>query len=106
MAKKSTVNKRYSTSRAFETRKGGISKVRRVLFTILVLLIVAATVFFLVVRSGSQVSIFENAVSSLITPVQNFFRTVTTDVKTFFTNWHNYDTLQANYDALEFENEQ
>ena len=106
MAKKSTGNKRYSTSGAYGNKKSRVGKVRRVVFTILVLLIVAATVFFLVFRSGEQISIFENAVGSLITPVQNFFRTVTTDVKTFFTNWHNYDTLQANYDALEFENEQ
>ena len=49
MAKKSTVNKRYSTAGAFGSKKSGAGKLRRVLFTILVLLIVAATVFFLLV---------------------------------------------------------
>lgn len=105
MAKKSKGTKRYATAKSVGQKTGG-SKLRRILFTILVLLVVAATVFFLIIRSGDQISIFENAVGSLVTPVQNFFRTATDNVKTFVTNWHNYDTLQADYDKLEFENEQ
>ena len=57
-------------------------------------------------RSGGQVSIFENAVGSLLTPVQNAFHTVASKVKGIATNWRSYGALQADYDAIAFENEQ
>ena len=58
MAKKKTSGKRYSTKRNPEVRKSRFRKLRRILFTILVVLVVAATIFFLVLRSGGQISIF------------------------------------------------
>lgn len=106
MAKKKTGNKRYSTRANAGTRQGKRSKTRRILFSALVFLIVAATIFFLVLRSGGQVSIFENAVGSLLTPVQNAFHTVASKVKGIATNWRSYGALQADYDAIAFENEQ
>lgn len=106
MAKKQTGRKRYSTKRTAGAQKGKRSRLRRILFSILVVLAVGAAIFFLVVRSSGQISIFENAAGSLLTPVQNAFSTAAGAVKTFFTNWHNYDDLQAEYDALSMENEQ
>ena len=106
MAKKKTSGKRYSTKRNPEVRKSRFRKLRRILFTILVVLVVAATIFFLVLRSGGQISIFENAVGSLVTPVQNAFHSVTSGVKGFFTDRKSLKELQQEYDALSFENEQ
>ena len=106
MAKKKSRGKRYSTKRNPEVQSTRLRKLRRILFTILVVLIVAAVIFFLVLRSSGQISIFENAVGTLVTPVQNAFRSVTTSVKDFFTDRKSLSELQQAYDALSFENEQ
>ncbi|MBQ8506634.1 MAG: rod shape-determining protein MreC [Clostridia bacterium] len=103
--KKQSGRKRYSTKRAAGAKKGKHSRLRRILFSILVVLVVGAAIFFLVLRGG-QISIFENAAGSLLTPVQNAFSTATRSVKEFFTNWHNYGKLEEEYDALSMENEQ
>ena len=106
MAKKQSAGKRYSTKRSNAKQKNRKSKIRRALFAVLVLLIVGATIFFLVIRSGGQISIFENAVGSVTTPVQNVFSRAASSVKGFFTTWRNYDALQDEYDLLSVENEQ
>jgi len=104
--KKSGSAKRYSTRKPSAGKSGSGSKVKRILFSILVFLVVAATIFFLAQRSGGQISIIENALGSLLTPVQNAFSTVTGKVKGVFTNWKSLSAMQADYDALTLENEQ
>ena len=52
MAKKKSRGKRYSTKRNPEVQSTRLRKLRRILFTILVVLIVAAVIFFLVLRSS------------------------------------------------------
>ena len=94
MAKKQSGRKRYSTKRTAGAQKGKHSRLRRILFSILVVLVVGAAIFFLLLRGG-QISIFENAAGSLITPVQNAFSTATRSVKEFFGNWRNYGKLEA-----------
>ena len=106
MAKKKTRGKRYSTKRDTGAQSTRLRKLRRILFTILVVLGVAAIIFFLVLRSGGQISIFENAVGSLVTPVQNAFHSVTTGVKDFFADRKSLSELQRDYDEISFENEQ
>ncbi|MGN0185684.1 MAG: rod shape-determining protein MreC [Aristaeellaceae bacterium] len=106
MAKKKSRGKRYSTKRNPEVQSTRLRKLRRILFTTLVVLVVAAVIFFLVLRSSGQISIFENAVGTLVTPVQNAFRSVTTSVKDFFTDRKSLSELQQAYDELSFENEQ
>jgi len=106
MAKKKTGSKRYSTRKTAGAQKSRSAKIRRVLFAILVVLVVAATIFFLMVRSGGQVSIFENALGSLFTPVQNAFHTVADKAKGVVSNWRSLQALQEEYDAISFENEQ
>lgn len=106
MAKKKTSGKRYSTRKNVGARKSSHAKLRRILFTLLVILVVAVTVFFLGQRSDGQISIFENALGSLISPVQNGLHTATDKVKGFFSNLRSYSTLQQDYDALSFENQQ
>lgn len=103
MAKKEATNKRYSTKRNTARRKG---KIRRFLFGLLVLLIVAAAVFFLFIRSSGEITIFQKAVGTILTPVQNAVSSATGAVKNFFETWRNYDTLQEEYDLLSIENEQ
>ena len=107
MAKKKTGNKRYSTRKDAGAQQKKQGRLRRVLFSILVVAIVAATIFFLVLRNGGgQVSIFENAVGSLVTPVQNAFHTVASKIKGVTTTWRSYLALQSDYESLSFENEQ
>ena len=106
MAKKKSSSKRYSTRKSAGGNRAKTSKLRRVLFTILVILIVAATFAFLMMRTGGQISIFENALGSLLTPVQNAFHTVTDSVKGVVTTWRSYGALREDYDAISFENEQ
>lgn len=97
--------KRYTARSARDSQRRG-QVVRRALITIIILAVVAATVFFLVLRNQSQISIAENAIGSLLTPVQSAFSSAANSVKTFFTNWRSYDDLQDEYDALYRENQQ
>jgi len=107
MAKKKTGNtKRYSAKKTAGQKKSRSSKIRRILFAALVVLAVAATIFFLMLRTGGQISIFENALGSLITPVQNAFNTAANKVKNVVTEWKSYGALRTDYEALSFENEQ
>lgn len=106
MAKKQTGSKRYSTRKSAGAQRSKRSRTRRILFSILVFAIVAATVFFLVLRGSGKVSIFENAVGSLLSPVQNAFHTVAEKVRGLTANWRSYNALQTDYNAVSFENEQ
>lgn len=106
MAKKKTGSKRYSTRKNTGAQKQRSAKIRRFLFAALVALVVAAIIFFLMVRSGGQISIFENALGSLFTPVQNAFHTATDKVRSLASNFRSMQALQDDYDAISFENEQ
>ena len=106
MAKKTTGNKRRSAKKTTAAPRTGRGRWRRILLSVLAFLAVAATIFFLMMRSSGQISIFENAAGSLITPVQNAFRSASGAVRSFTENWRNYSALQADYDAISFENEQ
>ena len=74
MAKKTTGSKRRVARRSAGSPRTKRSRLRRILLSVLAFLAVAATIFFLMMRSSGQISIFENAAGSLITPVQNAFR--------------------------------
>ena len=100
--KKKTARRRYTTR---ETRRRS-QAVRRALISALIVAVVASTVYFLVLRSNEQISIAENGIGSLFTPVQSFFSNAAGGVKKFFTDWRSYDKLQADYDALSLTNQQ
>ena len=104
MAIKKSAHKRYKTGRTTDKKASKRSRVRTILFGGIVLLIVAAVLSLLVLRSGS-ISLTENAIGTVLAPVQNFFGSVTNSVKGFFTSWRNYDKLQDEYDALSTENQ-
>lgn len=106
MAKKRTGNKRYTANKNAGTQKSKRDKIKRTLFAALVFVIVAAVIFFLVLRSGDSISISENALGSLITPVQKALTTVTGKVQDFVGSWRDYDKLQDEYDQLEIQYEQ
>ena len=106
MAKKTTDSKRRSPARKGGAPRGKGGKVRRIVFSVIAFGIVAVTVFFLMSPGSGQVSIFENALGSLVTPVQNAFRTAASGVRNFTTTWRSYNALQADYNAISFENEQ
>lgn len=107
MAKKKTAsNKRYTAKGRAGRDRGRSGKLRRVLFALAVVLALVATITLLMMRTGGQISIFENALGSLITPVQNAFRTASLKVKSIVTEWKSFGALQNDYEALSLENEQ
>ena len=97
--------KRYTAHPARDPKRR-MQTVKRVLISVAILLVVVVTVLFLVLRNDEQISIAENAIGSLLTPVQNAFSSATRGVQNFLTNWRNYDNLQDEYDALYRENQQ
>lgn len=103
--KKKTANKRYTTRDARKS-KGRGQAIRRVLVSLVIIAIIASTIFFLVLRNDEQISIAENAIGSLLTPVQNAVSSATNGIKNFFTNWRNYDTLEEEFEILSRENQQ
>ena len=103
---KATKGREYSAAHAQKRKERRAQRnrtLRRVLFTLLAVAAVGATVFFLVLRRGAEVSIAENAVGSLFSPVQNVFTTAARGVRGFFTGWRDYDKLQEAYDDLYYE---
>lgn len=106
MATKRAGYKRYNAKRPAGEKPAKRGRTRTILFGIIALLIVAAVLSFLVLRSSGSISLTENALGTIITPVQNFFTGVTNGVKGFFTTWRSYDKLQDEYDALYTENQQ
>lgn len=100
--KKKTARKRYTTR---DARKRG-QALRRALFSLAVIALIAATIFFLVLRNDAQISIAENGIGSLFTPIQNAVSTAAGSVKKFVTNWRNYDELESEFEVLKRENQQ
>ena len=88
------------TQKRRERRRQRISLLQRILIALLAIVLVGATVFFLVLRRGEQISISENAVGSLFSPVQNAVTTAVRSVRDYFAGWRDYDRLQAAYDEL------
>ncbi len=88
-----------------EQRRAQLTR-RRVLFSVLVLLAVAAIVFFLVLRNSSEISIAENGIGSLFSRVQSAFTGATESVRQFVQRWRDYDRLEDEYEALSVENQQ
>ncbi len=106
MAKKRKTERRRRSVRSGQESRVNRQLVRRAIVSIVIVVIVVATVALLVLRGQSDVSIAENAIGSLLTPVQNALNTATSAVKNFVTNWRDYDALQDEYDALYQENMQ
>lgn len=106
MANKKKKDRRRYTARSARDSQRRSQTIRRAVISILIIIIVAATMVFLVLRNQSHISIAENGIGSLLSPVQNALTTAAGGVKNFFTNWRNYDKLQDEYDALSRENEQ
>ncbi len=104
-AKKST-RRNYSSAHVSRSRKARGSAIKRVLFTLLVLAAVGVAVGFLMFRSTNGVSIFENAVGTVFSPVERAFASAAGWVKDFFTNWRDYEKLEDEYELLEMENEE
>ena len=105
--KAKTIRKRSAQpGRTARTPRSRAQTVRRVLISIAILAAVVATVFLLVLRNESQISIAENGIGSFLSPIQNAFSTVTGSIRDFFTNWRNYDALEEENAQLARENQQ
>lgn len=105
--KKKTIRKRSAQpGRGTRASRGRAQTIRRALISVTILAAVAATVFLLVLRNESQISIAENGIGSLLTPIQNAFSSATSGLRNFFTTWRNYDALEEENARLERENQQ
>ena len=101
-----SAGRKYSRAHLDRTRRQRGSAIRRLLFTALAVAIVVVTASFLIFRSDNGISVFENAVGTVLKPVASAFTGAATWVKGFFTDWRDYDKLQSKYDQLELKNEQ
>jgi rod shape-determining protein MreC len=98
--------RKYSSAHVNRSRRQRTGTIRRLLFTAAALAIVFVTVSFLILRSNNGISMFENGVGTIFKPVVSAFSSAASWVKGFFTDWRDYDKLQADYDQLQLEYEQ
>ena len=106
MANKKKKERRTFSARASRDTKRRSTTIRNVLISGVILICVAATIFLLVLRKDTSISLAENGIGSLLTPVQSALTSATDSVKNFFTTWRNYDALEDQYKALERKNQQ
>ena len=99
-SKKKKSNKRYGKKRSPQEIRLRRIRRRSILFSILVVLIVATAVFFLVLRNSDDISLAENGIGSLFSRVQSAFTSVTNGIRHFTERWHNYDALEQDYEEL------
>jgi len=103
---KRSTGRGYSKAHVSRSRKARGNTIKRVLFTLLVLAAVVVAGSFLVFRSENGASIFENAVGTVLRPIQSGLSSAANWVKDFFTDWRDYGRLQDDYEYLQMENEQ
>ena len=98
--------KRYTKKRSPQEIRMRRMRRRSVLFSILVILAVAAVVFFLILRNSNEISLAENGIGTLFSRVQSVLSGATGGVRDFFSRWHNYDVLERQYNELSLEYQQ
>ena len=103
---KKSSRRSYSSAHVNRSRRERGSTLKRILFTVLVLAALAATLSLLIFRSENGVSIFENAVSTVFRPVQSAFTSAANWVRNFVTDWREYEALEDKYELLTIENEE
>ena len=103
-AARRTARKRPSRYSPQELRRRRMAR-RRALFALAVLAIVAAVVFFLVLRNTGDISLAENGIGTVFSRVQMAVSNAAGRVRQFTQRWHNYDRLEADYEALQLENQ-
>ena len=104
--KKKKTNKRYAKRRSPQEIRLRRIRRRSILFSILVSLVVAAVVFFLVLRNSNDISLAENGIGSLFSRVQSVFTNATNGIRQFTQRWHNYDKLEREFEALSLDYQQ
>lgn len=100
-----SAGRKYARAHIDRTRVRRTSAIRRVLFTVAAVTIVLVTGWFLIFRGSNGISMFENAVGTLFRPAVGAVSGAASWVKGFFTDWRDYDKLQADYDALQLDYE-
>lgn len=80
-----------------------VSKGGRIAFIALVVVVVVAVAIFLLMRGQGQVSVAENAVGSLIAPVESGINTVVDWVRDSITAIRDYNQLRYDYNAAQEE---
>ena len=83
----------------------GNGRIGRVLFAVLVTLAVAMLGFFLLFREQGNITLPENAVGSLLTPLQNAASSVTRYVRDTVNGVRGYFVMSENYEIIKQENE-
>jgi len=79
------------------------SALSRTLFAAIVIVIAVALALFLLMRTSGQVSLAENALGSVLTPVQNALTNASNWAVNLVQNQRNYSELSAEYSSLKRE---
>ena len=96
-----------TTSTAKKVKKKNRRRVRNIIYSVLVALVVFLLLRYIVVRPTGETSVVENGVGTLFTPVQKVFSTVTGFVKSWFgtgTSEKEAD-IETQLEELQMENE-
>lgn len=78
---------------------------RRVLFAAVVIVLAIGIAVFLLVRPAGQISVAENAMGSVLAPIQSAFTNATNWAVNLVENRRNYNDLSAEYNSLKREND-
>ena len=82
-----------------------MTKISRTVFAAIVIVVAIVLAIFLLSRTTGQISLMENAMGTVLTPVQNAFTNATNWVVNLIENQRNYSELSAEYASLKRENE-
>ncbi len=98
--------KKTTQKNAAPAQKGAPQKIRvgQIVYAVLVTLAALALGFFIWARAQNTLSVPENAIGSLISPVQNAVNSVVLWVEEKVQGFKDRNQLQADYEALQLEN--
>lgn len=82
-----------------------MTKISRTVFAAIVIVVAIVLAIFLLSRTTGQISLMENAMGTVLTPMQNAFTNATNWVVNLIENQRNYSELSAEYASLKRENE-
>lgn len=97
-------NEKRRSSRG-RNRGRGLIRLNRTVFAAIVIVLSVVICFFLLSRSTGQVSLTENALGSILTPIQGAFTNATNWAVNLIENQRNYSELSAEYNSLKREND-
>ncbi len=104
MGDSASYSSRTKTYKSPKSKKRSL-RIRRALYSILVTLAVFVILYYLIVRPSGDISIVENGLGTIFTPIQRAATSVTEFVKSWFGTSESTENLEAKLEELRLENE-